>query len=129
MNDPEPRERVIPIIENIVTDANALEHAVNIPNSGFIECLPKDIVVEVPAIINKSGIHGKKLENYPKAFGTLLNSQVGAIQMTTEAVLSKSKQNAFYALLADPVVDNAKAAGSLLNTMIDSQKDFLGYLK
>ena len=129
MNDPEPHERVIPIIENIVTDANALEHAVNIPNNGFIECLPKDIVVEVPAIINKSGIHGKKLENYPKAFGTLLNSQVGAIQMTTEAVLSKSKQNAFYALLADPVVDNAKAAASLLDTMIDSQKDFLGYLQ
>jgi len=54
---------------------------------------------------------------------------VGAIQMTTEAVLSKSKQNAFYALLADPVVDNAKAAASLLDTMIDSQKDFLGYLQ
>ena len=72
---------------------------------------------------------GLKLENYPKAFGTLLNSQVGAIQMTTEAVLSKSKQNAFYALLADPVVDNAKSAASLLDTMIDSQKDFLGYLQ
>jgi len=129
MNDPEPHERIIPIIENIVTDANALEHAVNIPNDGFIECLPKDIVVEVPAMVNKSGIHGKKLENYPKAFGTLLNSQVGAIQMTTEAVLSKSKQNAFYALLADPVVDNAKSAASLLDTMIDSQKDFLGYLQ
>jgi len=32
-------------------------------------------------------------------------------------------------LLADPVVDNVKAAASLLDTMIDSQKDFLGYLQ
>tara|TARA_B100000965_G_scaffold405321_1_gene438930 strand:- start:692 stop:2008 length:1317 start_codon:yes stop_codon:yes gene_type:complete len=129
MNQSESHERVIPIIENIITDANALEHAVNIPNNNFITCLPEDIVVEVPAIVNKSGIHGKKLENYPKSFGALLNSQVGAIQLTTEAVLNKSKQTALFALLADPVVEDPKAAASLLDTMIETQKDYLGYLK
>ncbi|MDB2360051.1 glycosyl hydrolase family 4 [Alphaproteobacteria bacterium] len=125
----EPHERIIPIIENIVTDTNAIEHAVNIPNQGFIECLPKDIVVEVPSIVNKNGIKGKKLENYPKSFGALLNSQVGTIQMTTEAVLKESKQDAYFALLSDPVVDNAKAAASLLDTMLEFQKEYLGYLK
>jgi alpha-galactosidase len=125
----EPHERIIPIIENIVTDTNAIEHAVNIPNQDFIECLPKDIVVEVPSIVNKNGIKGKKLENYPKSFGALLNSQVGAIQMTTEAVLKESKQDAYFALLSDPVVDNAKAAASLLDTMLEFQKEYLGYLK
>ena len=127
-NDIKPHERIVPIIENIVTDANAIEHAVNVPNEGFIECLPNDIVVEVPSIVNKNGIEGKKLENYLKSFGALLNSQVGAIQMTTEAVLKKSKQDAYYALLSDPVVDNAKAAASLLDTMLDFQKEYLGYL-
>ena len=124
----EPHERIVPIIENIVNDTNALEHAVNIPNKGFIECLPSDIVVEVPAIINKSGIHGKKLENYPKSFGALLNSQVGAIQMTTQAILNHSKKDALFALLADPVVHDAKAASSLLDTMLFQQNDYLGYL-
>ena len=129
MSHPEPHERIIPIIENIVSDANALEHAVNIPNDNFIDCLPNDIVVEVPAIINKNGIHGKSLANYPKPFGALLNSQVGTIQLTTEAVLNHSKQDALFALLADPVVDNAKSAEALLDTMLSSQKDYLGYLK
>ena len=129
MSHPEPHERIIPIIENIVSDANALEHAVNIPNDNFIDCLPNDIVVEVPAIINKNGIHGKSLANYPKSFGALLNSQVGTIQLTTEAVLNHSKQDALFALLADPVVDNAKSAEALLDTMLNSQKDYLGYLK
>ena len=32
-------------------------------------------------------------------------------------------------LLADPVVDNAIKAEQLLNTMIDFQKEYLGYLK
>ena len=129
MSHPEPHERIIPIIENIVSDTNALEHAVNIPNDNFIDCLPNDIVVEVPAIINKNGIHGKSLANYPKPFGALLNSQVGTIQLTTEAVLNHSKQDALFALLADPVVDNAKSAEALLDTMLSSQKDYLGYLK
>jgi alpha-galactosidase len=84
--------------------------------------------VEVPAIINKSGIHGKKLENYPKSFGALLNSQVGAIQMTTQAILNHSKKDALFALLADPVVHDAKAASSLLDTMLFQQNDYLGYL-
>ena len=105
-----------------------MEHAVNIPNKGLIEFLPSDIVVEVPAIINKSGIHGKKLENYPKSFGVLLNSQVGAIQMTTQAILNHSKKDALFALLADPVVHDAKAASSLLDTMLFQQNDYLGYI-
>jgi alpha-galactosidase len=54
---------------------------------------------------------------------------VGTIQLTTEAVLNHSKQDALFALLADPVVDNAKSAEALLDTMLSSQKDYLGYLK
>ena len=129
MSHPEPHERAIPIIESIVEDLNMLEHAVNIRNNNFIDCLPNDIVVEVPAIINKTGIHGIKLENYPNSFGSLLNSQVGTIQLTTKAILNESKQTAIHALLADPLVENPNSASSLVDTMIEFQKDYLGYLK
>ena len=87
-----------------------------------------DIVVEVPAIINKKGANGKKLDNYPKTFGALLNSQTGVIQLTTEAILNKSKHGAYLALLSDPIVDDAIKAEKLLNTMINKQSKFLGYL-
>ena len=129
MSHPEPHERAIPIIESIVADLNMLEHAVNIKNENFIECLPNDIVVEVPAIINKTGIHGKKLDNYPEPFGALLNAQVGTIQLTTKAILNKSKQTAIHALLADPLVENPNSVASLVDTMIEFQKEHLGYLK
>ena len=79
-------------------------------------------------ILNKNGVTGVKLENYPSTFGTLLNNQSGVIELTTEAVLKKSKQSAYLALLADPVVDDAIAAEKLLNKMIETQKDYLGYL-
>ena len=112
----------------IIGDTGLEESAVNIPNNEYIDCLPDRIVVEVPAKINNQGIHGITLENYPKGFGNLLNSQVGVIQLTTEAIISKSKHFAYLALLADPVVDNAIAAEKLLDNIIEKQSEFLGYL-
>ena len=122
-------ERIIPILEAIIENSNIEESAVNLPNKNFIDSLPNNIVVEVPGILNKSGIKGVKLENYPSNFGALLNNQVGTIQLTTDAVLKKSKNSAYQALIADPVVDNVKSASLLLDTMIDCQKEYLGYLK
>ena len=129
MSENKMNERIVPIIEAILEDSNIEESAVNLPNNHFIDSLPKDIVVEVPGIINKSGVTGIRLENYPKDFGSLLNNQSSTIQLTTDAVINKSKHSAYKALLVDPVVDNANNASKLLDTMIDLQKEFLGYLK
>ena len=129
MSDNKMNERIIPILEAILNDTGMEESAVNVPNNNFIDSLPKDIVVEVPGILNKSGVTGMRLENYPSDFASLLNNQVGTIQLTSEAVLKESKHIAYQALLADPVVDNAIKAEQLLNTMIDFQKEYLGYLK
>ena len=129
MSDNKMNERIIPILEAILNDTDLEESAVNVPNNNFIDSLPKDIVVEVPGILNKSGVTGMRLENYPSDFASLLNNQVGTIQLTSEAVLKESKHIAYQALLADPVVDNAIKAEQLLNTMIDFQKEYLGYLK
>ncbi|MBC8395363.1 MAG: glycosyl hydrolase family 4 [Candidatus Marinimicrobia bacterium] len=123
------RERIVPILEGIATDLNFEESAVNIPNKGFIEYLPDGIVVEVPGLINKSGVEGIKLENYPKSFASLLLNQVSVIELTTEAILQKSKDTALQALLADPVVNNVVAAEKMLNTILDLQSPYLEYLQ
>ena len=126
--DREVYERVIPIIEAIITDHEYIEAAVNIPNQNFINQLPNGIVVEVPGIVNKDGLSGIELENYPTPFALLLNNQVGTIELTTQAVLDKSKHCAYLAMLVDPVVDDPNAAKRLLNTMIEVQHEYLGYL-
>tara|TARA_B100001123_G_scaffold440077_1_gene578251 strand:+ start:718 stop:2031 length:1314 start_codon:yes stop_codon:yes gene_type:complete len=129
VKDFKPNERIVPIMEAILENSNMHELAVNVPNNNFIDSLPNNIVVEVPGNINKNGIQGLVLENYPSSFGSLLNNQVGTIQLTTEAVLKKSKHNAYLALLADPVVNNTKAAAKLLENMLILQEEYLGYLK
>jgi alpha-galactosidase len=123
------KERLVDLMEAIIEDRNMEEAAVNIKNNGYIKQIPNDIVVEVPAMVNKKGIEGIKLENYPDNFASILVNQVGTIRLTTTAVLEKSKEAAFQALLADPVVDNFGQAEKLLDTMITFQNEHLGYLK
>ena len=125
----EMNERIVPIMEGIHADSNFEESAVNVPNKGFIEYLPDGIVIEVPAFINKDGVTGMKLENYPKSFSTLLMNQVSVIELTTVAILEQSKDVALQALLADPVVDNVGAAEKLLDTILDLQSPYLDYLQ
>jgi alpha-galactosidase len=120
--------RVVPIIAGILTDLHHEELAVNIPNEGFIEYLPKNQVVEVPAIVDKDGVHGVKIDPYPKAFAGLLMNQVAVNDLTTEAVLTGSKKVVMQALLADPVVNNVRAAEEMLDTMLMLQEPHLGYI-
>ena len=122
-------ERIVSIIEAIINDSNIEESAVNIPNKNYIPQVPNDIVVEVPAILNKKGVTGIPLKNYPSSFAGLLNNQTSTIRLTTHAVLNKSKHSAYLALLADPVVDNVKLADKLLNAVLKFQDKYLGYLK
>jgi len=53
-------ESAIPIIEAIVTNNRIYDSSVNIPNEGIITNLPQDLVVEVPAWVDGSGVHGVK---------------------------------------------------------------------
>jgi len=122
-------ERVVPIIEGIITDSGQEELAVNLPNDGLIDDLPKDIVVEVPAVVGAGGVHGVPLGRLPKAFAGLLQNQVAVHHLTAEAVLTRSRKAALHALLVDPVVTSLRAAEQLLDTMLEVQAEYLGYLE
>ncbi len=118
-------EHAIPIIEGILTDANYLEDSVNIPNDGIFTNIPKDAIVECPAIINKNGVNGIKLGEYPKGLAALLRTQYSVQDLVVEAALNKSKDLALQALLADPVVENYWQANSILEQMLQVQADYI----
>jgi len=121
-------ERVVPIIEGILTDSGYVEEAVNIPNNGLIKNLPDWIAVEVPATVHKDGLHGLPLGDLPHGFAGLLMNQVGVHDMTADAVIHKSKAFALQALMVDPIVNQYEGLDELLDTMIAYQEKWLGYL-
>ena len=123
----ENHERMVPIIEGIVTGEAYEEAAVNIPNDRLIANLPDWIAVEVPARIDGHGVHGIPVELPPGIRG-LLTNQIGVHDMTVEAVLGKSRDLAIQALLVDPVVTRSSGIPDLVDHMIAEQSPWLDYL-
>jgi alpha-galactosidase len=121
--------RTVPIIEGILTDSHHHELAVNVMNDGLITNLTSNIVVEVPAVIDKDGVHGDKLGSIPKGFAGLLSNRIAVQDMVVEAVLTGSREYVMQALLVDSVVHSVQAAEKTLDTMLDYQKQYLGYIK
>lgn len=118
-------ERAIPIIEGILTDSHHLENSVNIPNDGIISNLSSDLVIECPAIVDKDGVHGVPLGEYPKGLAALLRYQGSVQDLVVEAAIHKSKDLTYQALLADPCVDNPDQARRILDKMLTLQKQYL----
>lgn len=122
-------ERVVPIIEGILTDANFEEAAVNIQNNGTIEDLPNWIAVEVPAIVNKNGLTGVPIKNVPKGYLSMLRTYSSVYDLTAEAVINKSRDFVIQAMLANPIVNRALPVSEMVDRMISEQNKWLGYLK
>lgn len=125
----EVHERVIPIVEGIITDSGHEELAVNVLNNGAIPDFPDSIAVEVPGIIHRKGIEPVRFDTYPKGFGALIRNYAGVYDLTAEAVLQGSRDMVLQAVLACPVVNSYHGMSDLVDTMLTQQKDWLGYLK
>lgn len=69
----EPGGQIVPIIESISNDHPSIQQ-VNIPNHGAIAGLPDDFVVEVPAIVDGSGVRTEGTITLPSTvmFGAIL---------------------------------------------------------
>ena len=78
--------RVVHIIAGIVADSGHEELAVNIPNDDFIEALPRNQIVEVPAVIDRNGTKGIRLDSYPRVFSGLLQSEEPLHDRLTETI-------------------------------------------
>jgi len=122
------KERVIPIIEGLIEGSGYEEAAINIMNERFIQSLPSDIAVEIPAVISKQGIQGIEFPDYPKGFAALLRNYAGVYDLTSEAILRKSKDLVIQALLVNPVVPVCARVPELVEVMIDRQSPWLNYL-
>lgn len=119
----------VPIMEAVLADSGHTEMAVNLPNADLIDNLPRDLVVEVPAVVDAEGVHGMKVGSLPKGIAALMRIQAAVQDLTVEAVLTSSRDVALQALLTDPVVDGVQKAVDLLDTMIDLQRPHLDYLE
>lgn len=129
ISDSEMHERVVPIIEGILTDTGYVEGAVNILNKGYLPDLPDFVAVEVPGIISAKGIEGVKIDNYPKGFGALLRNYTGVYDVTAEAILQGSRDLVIQAVLVNPGMHLIKGVEDMVDLMLSQQEEWLSYIK
>ncbi len=119
-------EIAVPVICDIELDRGSRRSAVNVMNSeGYIENLPRDVVVEVPATVDAGGIHPLPVGAIPETYAAYMRTQFSINKLVVEAYRTGSKRLLLQALLLDPCVNSITAAEAMLDEMLDLQKDFL----
>lgn len=75
----------------------------NVPNTGLIPNLPKDVCVEVPVIANRRGFTPMYVGELPPQLAAMNNLNIASEEMAVEAALTGDPELVFHAVSYDPV--------------------------
>ena len=98
---------------------------VNMINNNKIPGLPGDMAVELPASVDKKGIHAKQMEPLPDAVTEMIRIQGVIHKLITEAYLEKSRNKLLQAILLDPTCSSYNNSVAMINEMCERQKEIL----
>jgi alpha-galactosidase len=118
-------EQAVPIIESIAFQIKHDNLTVNMPNHGKIPGLPDEMVVEVPAYADGSGIHPLRMEALPTAITEMIRVQGAIHKLVIEAYVEKSRNKLLQAVLLDPTISTYNNAVAMINELCELQKDIL----
>ena len=109
----------------MLTNTHQYELAVNVPNAGYVSNLPAWAIVEVPATVDASGVHGVNVGALPEPIVAMCRTQIAVIDRMVEAAVHGDRNAALEALLLDPVVSSISQAEAILAEMLKVHRDFL----
>lgn len=119
-------ERLVAIAEALLSGRDLVELAVNLPNRGAISNLPPEAVVEVPALVNGSGVTPLAVGELPASIAAVLTARAQQQEITVEAALTRDPALALEALVLDPLVPDSRTARAILRDAALAQPETLG---
>jgi len=102
---------------------------VNVRNQGAIEGIAADDVVEVPCLANRAGIVPQPAGTLPDAVKGLVLAVKAYERTAIPAALEGSAERAQTAMLLYPPAGEWEPAGKVLQALIESDPEHLGYLR
>lgn len=100
----------------------------NVLNTGLITNLPADCVVEVPCLVDRSGITPCYVGNLPIQLAALNRTNINVHQLTVEAALTGKKEYIYQAAMLDPHTSSELSIDdirSLCDDLIETHGDWL----
>jgi alpha-galactosidase len=100
----------------------------NVLNRGLINNLPENCCVEVPCLVDRSGISPTHIGNIPQQLAALNRTNINVQLLTVEAALTLNKEYIYYAAMLDPhtsselTIDEIK---SLCDDLINAHGNWL----
>lgn len=104
----------------------------NVKNTGLIENLPQDGIVEVACLINRNGINPCYFGRLPEHLAALNRSNMAFFELAVEAVLQKDREMAMRALMVDPLTAAVCSLGeikAMFDELFEAQRDYIAELK
>ena len=100
-------------------------HVVNVRHNGAVRGWPADWVLELPARVDRSGVHPLPADPLPEAcFGLVAQVKMYEL-LTVEAAVSGDRNAAYQALLAHPLGPKADQVQAVLEDMLETNKRWL----
>lgn len=118
-------ERAVMVITGILHNKKTLIEAGVIYNRGAIPNLPADLAVEVPVVVDASGIHPVSNDPLPDPIAKLIHMQASVQQLAVEAAVQGSRELALQTLLIDPVMNSSIAAERILAELWEFNKPYI----
>ena len=113
------------IITGLTADLSRQLPAINVPNRGAISNLPDDAIVEIPATVDRQGVHPAQLPPLPDVIAAMCHQQIAIQRLSVAAAVTGSRTHALQALLLDPVIDDPRAAEVALDELLDTHQQYL----
>ena len=100
-------------------------HTVNVRNDGAVKDWPADWVLEIPAKVDRGGIHPFPSEPLPAScFGLIAPVKMYEI-LTAQAAVHGDRDAAYQALLAHPLGPSADKVQDVLDDMLETNRQWL----
>jgi len=100
----------------------------NVSNTGLIDNLPQECVVEVPCEVSDQGIVPQAIGRMPPQLTALMQTNINVQALTVEAALTGEREHIYHAALFDPLtaaVLSMDEIHAMVDELIDAHGDYL----
>jgi alpha-galactosidase len=94
-------------------------------NQGIITNLPEGCAVEVPCVVDRTGVHPCHVGPLPPQLAALNRSNIALQELTVQAILNHDTRAAFHAMLLDPLTAgrlSLKEARGMFDEMMNDER-------
>lgn len=102
----------------------------NVNNDNLITNLPKDCCVEVPCLVDKTGIHPCFVGDLPPQCAALNRTNINLQELTVIAALERNPRKAFQAIALDPLTASIlepRDIKRMVDEMFKAEKEWIGF--